>query len=227
MSGWTPDEERDIVLAAEYVIGLLEGEELRAFEARLAAEPALRARVAVWAEDFADLANNAPSVLAPHGAKEALMRRLFPEAQPRPWWSPGRLWAGLLGGVAVAALALWMLNPALLSRGGEPDYTARIAAEDGSLVIEARFDAATRRLKIERTTGVVPEDGDHELWLVQGEEARSLGVLPRDGTGVIEVRAELAPAFEGASLAVSQEPLGGSPTGQPGPVVAVAPVTEL
>ena len=227
MSGWAPDEADDIALAAEYVMGLLEDEELRAFEARLAAEPSLRARVATWAEDFAALTNAVPAVLPPHGGKEALMRRLFPEEQRRPWWSPGQLWAGLLGGVAVAALALLTLNPALLSRDNDPDYTARIAAEDGSLVVEARFDADTRRLEVERVAGLEPEDGDYELWLLQGEEVRSLGVLPRGEAGVIEVRAELAPAFEGASLAVSREPLGGSPTGQPGPVVAVAPVVGL
>ena len=227
MSGWTPDEADDIALAAEYVVGLLEGEELRAFEARLATEPSLRARVDTWAEDFAALTNAMPAVLPPHGVKEALMRRLFPEEQRRPWWSPGQLWAGLLGGVAVASLAVWMLNPALLSRGGDPDYTASLAAEDRSLVIEARFDADTRRLEVERTAGVVPEDGDYELWLLQGEEVRSLGVLPRGGAGVIEVRAELTSAFEGASLAVSQEPLGGSPTGQPGSVVAVSTFVGL
>ncbi len=46
MSGSIPDEADDIALAAEYVLGLLGDEELRAFEARLAAEPSLRARVA-------------------------------------------------------------------------------------------------------------------------------------------------------------------------------------
>jgi anti-sigma-K factor RskA len=227
MTGWTPDEEDDIALAAEYVVGLLEGEELRTFETRLAAEPALRLQVDNWAEDLVVLTDGIMAVLPPHGGKQALMRRLFPEAQRRPRWTPDRLWAGLLSGAAVAALAVWLVNPALLGGGGEPDYTARIAAENGSLVIEARFDADTQRLELERTAGVVPEDGDYELWLLQGEEVRSLGVLPREATGVIEVRAELVPTFQGGSLAVSEEPLGGSPTGQPGPVVAVASITEL
>ena len=227
MSSWTPDEEDDIVRAAEYVVGLLEGEELRAFETRLAVEPSLRPRVATWTEDLVGLTDHIAAVLPPRGIKQALMHRLFPEAQSRPWWTPDRLWAGVLGGAATAVLALWLVNPALLGREGEPDYIARIAAENGSLVIEARFDADTLRLEVERTVGVVPEDGDLELWLLQGEEVRSLGVLPREATGAIEVRAELAPGFQGASLAGSEEPLGGSPSGQPGTVVVVAPITEL
>jgi anti-sigma-K factor RskA len=227
MSSWTPDEEDDITLAAEYVVGLLEGDELRVFETRLAVEPALRPQVATWTEDLVGLTDDITSVLPPHRVKQTLMQRLFPEAQRRPWWTPDRLWAGLLGGAATAALALWLVNPAFLGGGGESDYTARIAAENGSLVIEARFDVDTRRLEVKRTAGVVPENGDLELWLLQGEEVRSLGVLPREATGAIEVRAELVPAFQGGSLAVSEEPLGGSPTGQPGAVVAVAPITEL
>jgi anti-sigma-K factor RskA len=132
-----------------------------------------------------------------------------------------------------AGVAFVALNPAVLGRGFEPELQARIAAEDESLVVQASFDADTRQLRVARTAGAIPEGQDLELWLVRLEDGVpastvSLGVLPRDPEGVIEVSEELAPEFPANALAVSVEPLGGSPTGQAtGPVVALGPLTEL
>lgn len=234
MSGWTPDteeltpEEEAPALAGEYVLGLLEGQELRAFEARLAVEPALRAQVARWSEDFASVLDEVPPVPPPTGAEAALMRRLFPVAERPGLLQRLGLLPLLLGGAVAAALAVVAVNPNLLGRDAKPDYVARIAAEDESLVVEARFDLDTRRLEIMRMVGSIPEGRDLELWLVEGEEVRSLGVIPQAESGVVEVSADLAVVFEGRALALSVEPLGGSPTGAPtGPVVAVGPLTAL
>jgi anti-sigma-K factor RskA len=238
VSDWTPDtdgltpEEEDLALAGEYVLGLLEPGELRAFEARLPYDPTLRTMVAAWSENFTSLMAHVPAVAPPRMVEEAILRRLFPEVPQasRSGWS---LWSTLLGGATAAALTtavllIWSIGPALLGTGGEPDYAARIMADNGTLVVEARFDADTRRLEVQRTAGDVPEDRDLELWLLQGEDVHSLGVVPRDAAGVIEVTAELALGFEGGALAVSLEPPGGSPTGQPtGPVVAVGNVSSL
>jgi anti-sigma-K factor RskA len=100
-------------------------------------------------------------------------------------------------------------------------------------VVEATFDADTRRLELRRMAGTIPEDRDLELWLVRLEDGApastvSLGVLPRDESGIIEVSAELAAEMPDNALALSVEPIGGSPTGQAtGPVVAIGPVTGL
>lgn len=234
MSGWTPDtdgftpEEEDLALAGEYVLGLLPEEERRSFEARLGPEPRLRALVAAWSEDFAEGFEGEVEVTPPPGVEAALMRRLFPEAR-RPGLGV-RLLPWLLGAGLTAVLAFVALNPAILGRGAEPEFEARMASEDESLVVLARFDADTNRLEVERTAGDIPEDRDLELWLVRVADSTtvSLGVLPRDESGIIEINAELAPEVEGNALALSVEPVGGSPTGQAtGPVVAVGPVTGL
>ncbi|TIP55629.1 anti-sigma factor, partial [Mesorhizobium sp.] len=64
---------------------------------------------------------------------------------------------------------------------------------------------------------------DFELWMIEGKNAPvSMGVIPAGQTA----RMTISPAVQerlaqGAVLAVSLEPAGGSPTGQPtGPVVA-------
>lgn len=238
MSGWTPEgedltpEEADIALAGEYVLGLLAEEERRAFEARLGAEPRLRGLVARWSEDMAALLADVPEAAPAAGTEAAILRRLFPggAAQAARPGLLGRLGLLplLLGGAVAAALVVVAVNPALVGRGAAPEFEARMAAEDGSLVVMARFDRDTNRLEIEREAGAMPEGRDLELWLIQGEEVRSLGVIPREASGVIEVGAEMAPGMEGGQLALSVEPMGGSPTGvATGPVVAVGPVTEL
>lgn len=69
-----------------------------------------------------------------------------------------------------------------------------------------------------------------ELWLIpSGGKPLSLGVLPADGLAQIAI----PPAFadqtrRDAIVAVSLEPPGGSPTGQPtGPVIGSGKLTNL
>ncbi len=221
----TPEEE-DLALAGEYALGLLEDDELRAFEARLGAEPRLRDLVARWSEDLAEGLDGVPPVAPPAGAEAALMRRLFPEA-PRPGFAR-RFLPWLLGAATAAAVAFAVLVFGLAVPAPAPELQARMAAEDESLVVLARYDADTGLLEIERTAGAVPEGRDLELWVIKEDRVRSLGVIPRDAQGVIAVSAELAPDVEGGQLALTDEPLGGSPTGvATGPIVAAGPVTGL
>ncbi len=221
----TPEEE-DLALAGEYVLGLLEDEELRAFEARLGAEPRMRSYVALWSEDLAEGLDGVPMVPPPAGVEAAVMRRLFPEPE-RPGFAR-RLLPWLLGAATAAAVAFAALTTGLFLAAPEPEMQARMAAEDESLVVMAQYDADTRQLLIERMAGEVPEGRDLELWVIKEDRVRSLGVIPREAEGIIEVSAELAPDIEGGQLALTDEPLGGSPTGiATGPIVAAGAVTEL
>ena len=74
-------------------------------------------------------------------------------------------------------------------------------------------------------------DQAYELWMLPADgPPRSLGLLPVSGG---EARHEIPPALlallgNAQGLAVSLEPAGGSPTGQPtGPVLYQAPIVEL
>ncbi|WP_210527389.1 anti-sigma factor [Rubellimicrobium arenae] len=230
MSGWDAEREDDVGLAAEYVLGLLDPAERSAAEDRLVEDPAFREMVRDWTEHFAALAEDIAPVTPPRDLQERVTRRLFPDERPAGLLQRLGVWPWLLGGLAAAGLAILALGPNLWTAQGTPDLTARIAAEDDSLVVQAAFDRETGRLEVERTAGTVPEGRDLELWLVHVDDnsTTSLGVLPRDAAGVIEVRADLIPQFEDNALAVSIEPLGGSPTGQAtGPVVAIGPITGL
>lgn len=219
----TPEEEA-LALAGEYALGLLEGEELRAAEARLGSDPAFRAAVARWSEDLAASLDGVAEVAPPAAAEARLMQRLFPEERRPSLLARLAPWMG--GAVAAGLVVFVMLGP--LGGRLEPEMEARMAAEDESLVVLARFDEETRVLEIERLAGDMPEGRDYELWVIKDDRVRSLGVIPHEETGVIEVSAELAADLYGGQLALTDEPLGGSPTGvATGPIVAAGPVTDL
>ncbi|MDD7970690.1 anti-sigma factor [Roseinatronobacter alkalisoli] len=209
----------DDVLAAEYVLGLLEGDDWQAAKDRAAIDGAFAARVQAWETRLAplnDLYDDAPAPdLMPQ-----IEAQLFPAApgrKRRSW-----LW-GLLSGTAVAAafgVALLVWDIAAPPSG--PTLQAELVAEDRELVLQARFDMASAELRVSLRGQGAGADLDYELWVIDETEIpRSLGVL-RDGE--LTIPAELA---QGQVLALSLEPAGGSPTGLPtGDVLAVAELTE-
>ena len=230
MSDETPDRDDDIVLAGEYALGLLSEDEAAAFELRLASEPELRAMHAAWAEDLAAMTEEVAPVAPPASLLPKIERRLYPDEMRRRQG----LWDRFgLAGLAVAVLALGLyVGPELFDRPpappSDPAYTAQIAAEDGSFVVAAAYDAESDALYLDRREGAATPGRSLELWLIAGDAAPvSLGLLSDDPVTVVQVTDDLRGALEGGVLAISDEPPGGSPTGAPtGPVVAAGPITE-
>jgi anti-sigma-K factor RskA len=217
----TDRDDEDEALAGEYALGLMEAEARRAFEGRMEREPRLRARVRAWQERLAPLADAVAPITPPPRLKATLQARLFEDVPAKgSRWSWGRFLGGAVtAGVLVVALLLWSGPPA-----PTPSLVAEIAAEDRSLVYSAQFNPARDRLEITRLSGASTQGRVHELWLIaEGAPAPvSLGVLPDDGRATLVLPETLAAAMRGGTLAVSDEPPGGSPTGQPtGAVLAL------
>jgi anti-sigma-K factor RskA len=231
MSDELPERDADKALAGEYALGLLPADEAAAFESRLVNEPELRALYAEWCEDLAALTDRIDPVAPPPRLQGRVEGTLFGAPAGK---SRGMGWiGGLLGGLAVAALALGLIFGAdLLPRGpqapADPAYVAEVAAEDGSLVVAAAYDADAGELFVDRREGEAREGRALELWLIAGENAPvSLGVLPGEARAALAVPAALRPQLDGGTLAISDEPPGGSPTGAPtGDVLAVGPITN-
>ncbi len=220
----------DIALAGEYALHLMDADARRAFEARLAREPALRDLVRDWDENFIVMAEGFSPVAPPARLKAAIEKRLFAEtAAPRRAGSPfGWILGALSAGVLALLLVVFLPDTRLAPEG--PAYIAEIAAEDGSLVVEARFDPESGGLSIERQAGAAAAGRVLELWLIaEGAAAPvSLGVLPEEQSATLGIPETLVAALAGGTLAISDEPPGGSPTGQPtGAVLAVGAVTGI
>lgn len=223
------DHGNDTALAGEYVLHLLDDADRIAFEQRMAEEPALKELVREWDEQLSLLTQDIAPVAPPPAVKARLQETLFAQDTARR----GSLWGWLAGGLVAAGLvAGTVLLAPVLNPGADPEpaFTASIAAEDGTLVVEARFMLETRTLRVARQTGQVRAGRAQELWLIaEGAEAPvSLGLLSPARETRLTLPERLVAQMANAVLAISDEPAGGSPTGAPtGAVLAVGPVTGL
>ncbi|MCP3878759.1 MAG: hypothetical protein GY701_10270, partial [Sulfitobacter sp.] len=84
-------------------------------------------------------------------------------------------------------------------------------------------------IALRRVSGAANEGRVLELWAILPDQAPvSLGVLPDSETTRILVPAELRSQAAQITLAISDEPVGGSPTGAPtGDVLAAGAMSEL
>lgn len=225
-------QQLDDALAAELALGLLEGDEAQQAVARLAQDPALALRVRDWQELLAGMAADLTPVMPPARARQRIREQLghiapplsqVPDARIRWWQRP----LGLLGAmVAVAALAIVIAWPML--RGLDtPGYQAEMVSQDASMRVMAWLEG--RKLEIAMQQGQPAQGRDLQVWWVKpdGSAPVSLGLVPRQGMMRMELPAGIVMA-QGVRIAVSDEPQGGSATGQAtGPIVAIAPLTSL
>lgn len=244
--GAGPDDD---ALAAEYALGLLSPGEARIVELRMLDEPAMRDAVHGWERQFANIAEaEVASVKPPPRVQAAIERVVFgmPEdpANLSIWQRVGfwRALSALTSAVAVAAVGVAVL-PVIQppDPGAVPDtvegippgtilMTHLIPVEDSGLGL-----ALTREpdgtLRVNRVAGAPTPQREQQLWLiVEGQEAPvSLGLLSQDQITTLTPPPEVAQLFEaGASVAISDEPPGGSPTGAPtGAILALGSLVPL
>lgn len=206
-------EKRDDMLAAEYALGTLRGGARLQFQKRLAAEPALAARVAYWQEMFSTL----DSHLVPITPPESVWKKIALELPPN---RPVRNWRPYLGWMVAAGLAAFSVvtwystrTPALA-----PLMVLNDAQQRGQWVVSA--DSRRQQLSI-APLGPAAVTAQHslQLWLIPtGQAPVSLGLLHSDIPTTVALRNTTLPPD--ATIAISLEPEGGSPTGLPtGPVL--------
>lgn len=237
------DHERDDAdLAAEYVLGVLDGAERRAVERRAATDAAFAQEIDAWAERLGPLAQTVPAVVPPAsvwsriaGEIDWMTRRAATPAAPRgrrvsPIWQ----WLGLGGmGLAVTSLAMLILvagrDLAAPPQAPGGTLTATLSADDGTPLLTVVIDTGTAEATLIPVVAAQEAGRVPELWLVPpaGGAPRSLGLI--DMTHPLRlVLSDPEYGATDAALAVSMEPEGGSPTGLPtGPVVASGPLHSI
>jgi anti-sigma-K factor RskA len=222
-------------LAAEYVLGVLDAGQRRGFERRLAQEPALRPEVEYWEHRLGGLASEVKPVEPPPQTWSNIEAALSKSAAAP---AGGGLWNSLefwrwaaIGSAAVAAASiasLVLIRPAP-SPGSGP-LVAKLDVSGGQAGFVAALDPARNGLTIVPASVTNLNQRVLELWLIQpGGTPRSLGLIEAGRAIHINLPADLSGRIAAdATLAVSLEPPGGSPTGQPtGPVIANGKLTNL
>ncbi|PUB11770.1 anti-sigma factor [Yoonia sediminilitoris] len=206
----------DDMLAAEYALRLLEGVELQEAQSRLANDPDFARSVMMWDGRLAALTDDiAPEQPSPR-AKSALMARLFPEPARAPFWQGARIWQMLsvLSLLLLAVVGFIGLNGPKEARG--PLYTAEITAPEGDFRVVAVVDKSTNEVILTKTRGAASAGRILQVWAHgEGAPAISVGLWPEGDSVRLSMPPTIA-AVEGIlTLGVSEEPVGGSPTGSP------------
>ncbi|RWA72111.1 anti-sigma factor [Mesorhizobium sp.] len=224
-----PERGGDDLIAAEYVLGVLAADERQIASRRIDTETAFARLVDAWEARFAPMAAAYAAVEPPASVKAAIDRRLFASAATSS--EPGSgLWASLafwrgLAAAAIAALAIYIAVPYVNPPVPQPEtrLVASLAADNSNVKYLAVYDAARHEVGLSLVSGERGSGKDFELWMIEGKNAPvSMGVIPAGQTARMTVTPAVQQKLaQGAVLAVSLEPTGGSPTGQPtGPVVA-------
>ena len=230
-------------LAAEYVLGTLQGPARRRFESLLLAHPALRQAKQDWERRLVQLSETTPSVTPSPKVWAGIQQRLFDTAVASAapvrdtlgqatqnvvhWWQRLVLWQGAAAFATVAALAFGMLLAQ--PQPVQPPIVVVMAAQasaGGNGIVPASFvasvggDGRSLVLKPLNEGQQVAIHKALELWAIPAQGApRSLGVVSQQGATTV-LRTSLLK--DTAAFAVSVEPPGGSPSGAPtGPIISV------
>jgi anti-sigma-K factor RskA len=202
-------------LAAEYVLGTLKGGARRRFEGWLHNDAALRQLTADWQARLTPMGEFAPAIQPPRRVWRAIEQRLHLRANRSAWqfWrSDAPLWRPL--GLAAMAAALVLAVTLVQWRSNAPavDYVATLSDDKAQAALLVTADRRHGALNVRLADGVTLADNRVlQLWAVPKAGApRSLGVLPRSGAVRFALPAD-AVSSDVALLAVSVEPLGGSP----------------
>ncbi|EUC01142.1 anti-sigma factor, RskA family [Rhizobium sp. CF080] len=219
---------QDEILAGEYVLGVLSLEARHAVEQRMANDRAFARIVERWQADLASFNDDYEDVAPRPMVFGRIETRLFGPARvaPSSWglWNSALFWRRLsFATTAVAVAAVIYASGVIPGPQGPAPLVAELSSTDSQINLLASYDAGNGRLRIVPVAAGGREEKSLELWLVPGSgNPRSLGVFEQDRAGELVIPADLRRNMtEGATLAVSLEPFGGSPTGvATGPVVA-------
>ncbi|RVU84010.1 hypothetical protein EOL70_14495 [Leucothrix sargassi] len=221
-------DNNDNTLVAEYILGLLSPEEAAAFELRMQDEPALRELYLEWSEYLAGLSDEIPEHVPPKHLKAAIQKRLFgtdslsEKSEKSNWF--GLRWAGSFAMLGLIVVLLTILKPAHFT----PNYTAQLVSADQQLQVTALYDANQQSLRMVNFSGKPQAGRDFQLWAIVGDRAPvSLGVVKNFDDHFVTVPESLVNELTGATLAISDEALGGSTTGSPGPVLVAATIQAI
>lgn len=228
-----PDQiERNHALAAEYVVGTLKGKARLRFERWMMDSSKLRRQVWFWERRLEPLNDYFSPVAPPKKVWRALEKRLFADATEKSstLWERVQLWRWTTAMATAALLVMLVWAPA------PPEHNAYLGVvqnQQAEPVWLVNTSARAQELTLKALSAVsnVGVDQDFELWLLPSSGAPvSLAIMP---TGGAELRIRLSndqlrELIESRALAISLEPKGGSPTGQPtGPVVDQTRLIEL
>lgn len=217
-------------LSAAYALHALAPDEQEAFEEHLAHCEECRRHVAAFQETTAVMAYELEAPAPPAALRNRIIERAHaerPNVVPlrRRWTLPTATALAAAATVAAVAFGVWALtlNSSLSDERAASDQSARVVSilaegdhiplegANGSLVVAPSGGAALVVSGLE----AAPEDKTYEAWVIEDNKPRPAGLFRGGGPSTVFELTEEVP--EGAVVAVTSEPAGGSdqPTSDP------------
>lgn len=236
--------DEDENAAAEYVLGTLPADERARFVRRLATDNSLRAVVRSWQMRLAPLDDAVAAEAPPAAVWQAIERATGTDAAIIPLYDARaagnitrlerRLAAWRSAAFVTGALAAGLAAFAVFDRLSPPEvaptgrYVAVVDSGGHEPALIAEVDTETGIIRVRSFAAQAPAGHSLELWHVGDDgKPRSLGVLQAGGEAQT-IQDAVARGPVSGIIAVSVEPEGGSPTGQPtGEVVYTGQLVPL
>ena len=227
----SPDDD---FAAAEYALGTLDPAERAVIAARRRREPDLDEAILAWEARLAPLAEAADPIEPPRDllpAIEARIRGATPETAGNSGvdalrrslirWRAAAIAASIIAGVLAVGFAARETTREALPH----QYVAILQKDAASPAFAITVNLDSREFTVRPVAATAPPGKAYELWLIDPRigAPRSLGVIAADSATRSANLAQYDRAVVAdATYAVTLEPPGGSPTGQPsGPPVFV------
>ncbi len=216
----------DDILSAEYALGLLDGSEHAVARRRVAGDPALAILVDWWRDRFEPLSRDdyaEPSATLWSRIEAELPLNDNSMVRIRQWRTAA-LASMLIAASLAFTMALWPARTKVVLvplPAVQPLLLASLTG-DGGVAATIGYNSAGGQLTIVPGT-LETGKRDAELWIIPaGGTAHSLGTIDPTHPATSKARADARRLIGiGATLAITLEPRGGSPTGKAtGPVVA-------
>lgn len=240
----------DDVRAGEYALGVLDGNERRQAQARIASEPAFAGLVEAWNTRLAPWLFRGESVMPSAHVWPRIRTRLgwSPVQGARPGlWNSVSFWRGATALAAAAGIAAVVIGlqtsqpiapPAPIATVPPPvaeEQAAKpvtvLARDDGTTGWLASIDVSDGKvLMVPVPTPANASGKVHELWIIPaGQAPVSLGFVSSEKAHTITVPDALQQALTvGSTLAITLEPKAGMPHAAPtGPIVAKGGIAHI
>lgn len=228
-------DETISALAAEYVIGTLRGRARDRFDALKAKHPKIQEQVWYWEGQLNQMAADMPAVEPRPELWQKISEQLnlhdnvISLQQPANEAKPSSSVWQWISSVAIAASIVMAVLLISSTPKQEPLITGVAVFSNEQSEILWSLDISDDELRIKPTEKLpMLSNNDYQLWIVpkSGADPISISLLPQRGQLVLEQGLALE-LNEIAALAVSLEPLGGSPTGQPTEVLFATEIVLL
>jgi anti-sigma-K factor RskA len=233
------------MLAAEYVLGTLQGRARQRFDRLLTGDNSLRKEVNFWEQRLASFNRSIQPVVPREVVWAAIdhhinKSKITPIRMGKNSLNLWRGWAAISTAASVIlSFGLWqeMQKPPKIVTQTQlvrVEVPVQVAMPFVAVLHPDKTDAMWKvsiypergMLKVAAVGQYKMDQKTHslELWVVSADGPHSLGLLPMSGSGEMPMPKGLPMSGDLATLAISMEPLGGSTTGKPtGPVLLAAP----